>query len=144
VCAGVQQLNDRIRQVLKSSGSTTFSKIVNKWNGHRSPSPYMQTSQSIPTFGIKTYGYGGSHPRPPSPSKSWTSQSQSYTSGTPSHSFLSLSPCSNTTETDSRLESPHVSSETPTYFLTHASLSSYHFLTHAAFTLLLPLRLICH
>jgi hypothetical protein len=74
VCAGVQQLNDRIRQVLKSSGSTTFSKIVNKWNGHRSPTPYTQTSQSIPTFGTKPYGYGGSHPRPPSPSKSWTSQ----------------------------------------------------------------------
>ncbi|KAH9917780.1 U5-snRNA binding site 2 of PrP8-domain-containing protein, partial [Fomitopsis serialis] len=28
---GVQQFN-RIRQVLMSSGSTTFSKIVNKWN----------------------------------------------------------------------------------------------------------------
>ena len=74
VCAGVQQLSDQIRQVLKSSGSTTFSKIVNKWNGHRSPSPYTQTSQSIPTFGTKTYGYGGSHPRPPSPSRSRTSQ----------------------------------------------------------------------
>lgn len=32
VCAGVQQFNNRIRQVLMSSGSTTFSKIVNKWN----------------------------------------------------------------------------------------------------------------
>ena len=31
-CAGVQQFNNRIRQVLMSSGSTTFSKIVNKWN----------------------------------------------------------------------------------------------------------------
>jgi pre-mRNA-processing factor 8 len=30
--AGVQQFNNRIRQVLMSSGSTTFSKIVNKWN----------------------------------------------------------------------------------------------------------------
>ena len=29
---GVQQFNNRIRQVLMSSGSTTFSKIVNKWN----------------------------------------------------------------------------------------------------------------
>jgi hypothetical protein len=84
--------------------------------GHHSSSPYTQTSQSIPTFGTRTYGYGGSYSRPSSPSKSWTSQSQSYTSGTPLHSFLSLSPCSNTTETDSRLESPRVSSET-LYFL---------------------------
>ena len=29
---GVRQFNNRIRQVLVSSGSTTFSKIVNKWN----------------------------------------------------------------------------------------------------------------
>jgi len=29
---GIQQFNNRIRQVLMSSGSTTFSKIVNKWN----------------------------------------------------------------------------------------------------------------
>ncbi|KAI0338909.1 pre-mRNA-processing-splicing factor [Trametopsis cervina] len=29
---GVQQFNNRIRQILMSSGSTTFSKIVNKWN----------------------------------------------------------------------------------------------------------------
>jgi pre-mRNA-processing factor 8 len=29
---GVQQFNKRIRQVLMSSSSTTFSKIVNKWN----------------------------------------------------------------------------------------------------------------
>ena len=29
---GVQQFNNRIRQVLMSSGSTMFSKIVNKWN----------------------------------------------------------------------------------------------------------------
>ncbi|THU76383.1 hypothetical protein K435DRAFT_813450, partial [Dendrothele bispora CBS 962.96] len=29
---GVQQFNNRICQVLMSSGSTTFSKIVNKWN----------------------------------------------------------------------------------------------------------------
>ncbi|KAJ7055423.1 U5-snRNA binding site 2 of PrP8-domain-containing protein [Mycena amicta] len=29
---GVQLFNNRIRQVLMSSGSTTFSKIVNKWN----------------------------------------------------------------------------------------------------------------
>ena len=29
---GIQQLNSRIRQVLMGSGSTTFSKIVNKWN----------------------------------------------------------------------------------------------------------------
>ncbi|KAJ7165720.1 ribonuclease H-like domain-containing protein, partial [Mycena crocata] len=31
ICAGVQQFNNRIRQVLMSSGLTTFSKIVNKW-----------------------------------------------------------------------------------------------------------------
>lgn len=29
---GIQAFNNRIRQVLMSSGSTTFSKIVNKWN----------------------------------------------------------------------------------------------------------------
>jgi len=29
---GIQQFNNRIRQVLMGSGSTTFSKIVNKWN----------------------------------------------------------------------------------------------------------------
>lgn len=29
---GIQQFNNRIRQVLMSSGSTTFSKIINKWN----------------------------------------------------------------------------------------------------------------
>ena len=29
---GVQQFNNHIRQVLMSAGSTTFSKIVNKWN----------------------------------------------------------------------------------------------------------------
>lgn len=32
VFLGIQQFNNRIRQVLMSSGSTTFSKIVNKWN----------------------------------------------------------------------------------------------------------------
>lgn len=32
ITIGVQQFNNRIRQVLMSSGSTTFSKIVNKWN----------------------------------------------------------------------------------------------------------------
>ena len=32
IALGVQQFNNRIRQVLMSSGSTTFSKIVNKWN----------------------------------------------------------------------------------------------------------------
>jgi len=32
ISAGVQAFNNRIRQVLMSSGSTTFSKIVNKWN----------------------------------------------------------------------------------------------------------------
>ena len=91
--------------------------------GPRSPSPYTQTSQSIPTFGTTTYGYGGSHSRPSSPSKSWSSQSQSYTSGTPSHSFLSLPPRSNTTGTESRLESPHASSETPTYSNTFTTTS---------------------
>ncbi|QRW11574.1 pre-mRNA-processing-splicing factor 8 [Ceratobasidium sp. AG-Ba] len=30
--SGIQQFNNRVRQVLMSSGSTTFSKIVNKWN----------------------------------------------------------------------------------------------------------------
>ncbi|KIJ29669.1 hypothetical protein M422DRAFT_36884, partial [Sphaerobolus stellatus SS14] len=29
---GIQAFNNRIRQILMSSGSTTFSKIVNKWN----------------------------------------------------------------------------------------------------------------
>jgi pre-mRNA-processing factor 8 len=29
---GVQQFNNRIHQVLMSSGSATFSKIINKWN----------------------------------------------------------------------------------------------------------------
>ncbi|KAL4069165.1 U5-snRNA binding site 2 of PrP8-domain-containing protein [Scleroderma citrinum] len=29
---GIQQFNNHIQQVLMSSGSTTFSKIVNKWN----------------------------------------------------------------------------------------------------------------
>jgi len=29
---GIQQFNNHIRQVLMSSGSTTFSNIVNKWN----------------------------------------------------------------------------------------------------------------
>ena len=29
---GVQKFNNRIRQVLMSSGSTTFSTIINKWN----------------------------------------------------------------------------------------------------------------
>ena len=92
--------------------------------GPRSPSPYTQTSQSIPTFGTSTYGYGGSQSRPSSPSKSWSSQSQSYTqsytSGTPSRSFLSLPPRSNTTGTDSRLESAYTS-ETPTHSNTFTS-----------------------
>ena len=91
--------------------------------GPRSPSPYTQSSQSIPTFGTTTYGYGGSQSRPSSPSKSWTSQSQSYTSGTPSRSFLSPPPRSNTTGTDSRLESPYTSSGTPTYSNTFTSTS---------------------
>lgn len=29
---GIEEFNNRIRQVLMSSGSTTFSKIVNKWS----------------------------------------------------------------------------------------------------------------
>lgn len=29
---GIEQFHNRIRQVLMSSGSTTFSKIINKWN----------------------------------------------------------------------------------------------------------------
>src|ERR1700678_1455180 len=32
ISSGVQQFNNRIRQVLMSSGSTMFFKIVNKWN----------------------------------------------------------------------------------------------------------------
>lgn len=29
---GIEQFTNRIRQVLMASGSTTFSKIINKWN----------------------------------------------------------------------------------------------------------------
>jgi hypothetical protein len=101
--------------------------------GPRSPSPYTQTSRSIPTFGTTTYGYGGSNSRPSSPSKSWTSQSQSYTSGTPSRPFLSPPPRSNTTGADSRLESPYTSSGTPTYSNTFTS-TSYGFTDTSATT----------
>jgi hypothetical protein len=97
--------------------------------GPRSPSPYTQTSQSIPTF-TTTYGYGSSSSRPSSPSKSWSSQSRSYTS-TPSRSFLSPPPHSNTT--DSRLESPYTSSETPTYSNTFTP-TSYSFTDTSATT----------
>ncbi len=99
--------------------------------GPRSPSPYTQSSQSIPTF-TTTYGYGNSNSRPSSPSKSWSSQSRSYTSGTPSRSFLSPPPHSNTT-TDSRLESPYTSSETPTYSNTFTP-TSYSFTDTSATT----------
>jgi len=91
--------------------------------GPRSPSPYTQTSKSIPTFGTTTYGYGSSNSRPSSPSKSWISQSQSYTSGTPSRPFLSPPPRSYTTGSDSKLGSPYTSSETPTYSNTFTSTS---------------------
>jgi hypothetical protein len=89
--------------------------------GPRSPSPYTQTSQSIPTFGTTTYGYSNS--RPSSPGKSWLSQSQSYTSSSPSRSFLSP-PRSSTTGVDSRLESPYTSSGTPTYSNTFTATSN--------------------
>ncbi|KAI9434816.1 hypothetical protein H4582DRAFT_2112483 [Lactarius indigo] len=83
----------------------------------RSPSPYTQTSQSIPTFGSTTYGYGSSAGlRPSSPSKSWISQSQSYTSSGPSRSFLLPPPHSSTTMAlDSGFDSHHTSSATPTH-----------------------------
>ena len=91
--------------------------------GPRSPSPYTQTSQSIPTFGTTSHGYGSSSSRPSSPTKSWLSQSQSYTSSTPSRSFLSPPPRSATTGFDSKLDSPYTSSETPTYSNTFTSTS---------------------
>ena len=92
--------------------------------GPRSPSPYTQTSQSIPTFGSTTYGYGSSGgSRPSSPSKSWVSQSQSYTSSGPSRSLLSPPPRSSTAALDSELESHHTPSATPTYSNTFSSTS---------------------
>ena len=106
----------------KSSSSDNSSRPYSPYDhrrtgsvpaGPRSPSPYTQTSQSIPTF-TTTYGYGSSNSRSSSPSKSWSSQSRSYTS-TPPRSFLSPPPHSSATGTDSRLESPYTSSETPTY-----------------------------
>ena len=55
--------------------------------GPCSPYLYTQTSQSIPTFGTTDYGYGGSYSRLSSLGKSWSSQSQSYTSSeTPTYS----------------------------------------------------------
>jgi hypothetical protein len=92
--------------------------------GPRSPSPYTQTSQSIPTFGSTTYGYGSSSgSRPSSPSKSWISQSQSYASSEPSRSFLSPPPHSGDTALDSGFESHHTSSATPTYSNTFTATS---------------------
>ncbi|KAH9053604.1 hypothetical protein EDB87DRAFT_1569203 [Lactarius vividus] len=92
--------------------------------GPRSPSPYTQTSQSIPTFGSTTYGYGSSAgSRPSSPSKSWISQSQSYTSSGPSGSFLSPPPQSSTMALDSGFESYQTSSTTPTHSNTFTSTS---------------------
>ena len=44
-----------------------------------SPSPSTQTSQPVPTF-TTTYAYRSSNSRLSSPSKSWSSQSRSYTS----------------------------------------------------------------
>ncbi len=91
--------------------------------GPRSPSPYMQMSQSIPTFGSTTYGYGSSTgSRPSSPSKSWISQSQSYTSSGVSHSLLSP-PRGGITALDSGFDSNHTSSSTPTYSNTFTSTS---------------------
>ena len=90
----------------------------------RSPSPYTQTSQSIPTFGSTTYGYGSSAgSRPSSPSKSWISQSQSYTSSGPSRSFLSPPPHGSNTALDSGFDSHHTSSSTPTYSNTFTATS---------------------
>ncbi|KAH9048891.1 hypothetical protein EDB84DRAFT_82083 [Lactarius hengduanensis] len=92
--------------------------------GPRSPSPYTQTGQSIPTIGSTTYGYGSSAgSRPSSPSKSWISQSQSYTSSGPSRSFLSPPPQSSTMALDSGFESYHTSSTTPTHSNTFTSTS---------------------
>jgi hypothetical protein len=125
----------------KSSSSDNSSRPYSPYDhrrtgsvpaGPRSPSPYTQTSQSIPTF-TTTYGYGSSNSRPSSPSKSWSSQSRSYTSGTPSRSLLSPPPHSNTTGTDSRLESPYMSSETPTYSNTFTP-TSYSFTNTSATT----------
>ncbi len=125
----------------KSSSSDNSSRPYSPYDhrrtgsvpaGPRSPSPYTQTSQSIPTF-TTTYGYGSSNSRPSSPSKSWTSQSRSYTSGTPPRSFLSPPPHNNTTTTDSRLESPYTSSETPTYSNTFTP-TSYSFTDTSATT----------
>jgi hypothetical protein len=125
----------------KSSSSDNSSRPYSPYDhrrtgsvpaGPRSPSPYTQTSQSIPTF-TTTYGYGSSNSRPSSPSKSWSSQSRSYTSGTPSRSLLSPPPHSNTTGTDSRLESPYTSSETPTYSNTFTP-TSYSFTNTSATT----------
>src|SRR6266851_7753807 len=114
----------------KSSSSDSSSRPYSPYGrrragsvpaGPRSPSPYTQTSQSIPTFATTTYGYGGSASRPSSPSKSWLSQSQSYTSSTPSRSFVSPPLRSNTTEFESKLGSPYTSSESPTYSNTFTS-----------------------
>jgi hypothetical protein len=130
----------------KSSSSDTSSRPYSPYGhrrtgsvpaGPRSPSPYTQTSQSIPTFGTTTYGYSNS--RPSSPSKSWLSQSQSYTSSTPSRSFLSPPPRSNTTGVDSRLESPYTSSGTPTYSNTFTA-TSYGFTDTSATSQGIPLR----
>lgn len=116
----------------KSSSSDSSSRPFSPYGhrragsvpaGPRSPSPYTQTSQSIPTFGTTSYGYGGSSSRPSSPTKSWVSQSQSYTSSTPSRSFLSPPPRSSTTGFESKLDSPYTSSETPTYSNTFTSTS---------------------
>jgi hypothetical protein len=97
-------------------------------SGPRSPSPYTQPSQSIPTFASTTYGYGSSNgSRPSSPSKSSISQSQSYTSGTPPHSFLSP-PRSSTTEFDSGLTSSAtpttLNTFTPSYTATSTSVTT--------------------
>jgi hypothetical protein len=75
--------------------------------------------------------------RPSSRNKSWSfqpqsHQSQSYTRGTLSHSFLSLPPRSNALGTDSRLKRPY-KSETPTWLNTFTS-TSYGFTDTSATT----------
>lgn len=69
-----------------------------------SPSPYMQTGQSIPTF-TTTYGYGSLNSRPSFPS----------TAGHLSHGLTHLARHSLPPHNILRGQSPHTSSETPTY-----------------------------
>ena len=139
VCAGIQQLNDRIRQVLKSSGSTTFSKIVNKWNGHRSPSPYTQTSQSIPTLALKLMGMGGPTPGRLPPAKgghvnrNLTHLALRRILSFPSHLVVTLRRPTRDLKVPTcqakllLIFSPTLHSPLTTFLPTPPSLSSYHF-----------------